>query len=306
MTEFEGVASGQLLLKIRKSSGFDSNCTWVEFETGNSTVIQQALWLSDKPKYRIGKPSGGLEKDIIDKIEKGKPLSFYYPDKCLRTCCALTGKTDEFIVDPSKEKEHLVLPYLEGSKGLQEKFGKPNAERYIKYDYELQIKLSDEFKAELEILGVKNKKRVTLGDKDMYLSPKLFIRQSAFELISTYTDEPFAANNSLYVLSKKSNNPEDIKMLKYTCGILNSDLMTFYALSKRIIRADKGKTPQIKTSDLKEIRILIDDQYNEVISIVEKLLHTNTTMLLEQLNKLIYTIYGISDEEIAFINEYLK
>ena len=62
-----------------------------------------------------------------------------YPNKCLRTCCALTGKTEEFIVDPNKEKLHTVFPYLEGSKGLQCKFGALTAERYIKYDYELQI-----------------------------------------------------------------------------------------------------------------------------------------------------------------------
>ena len=306
LREFEGVASGQLLLKIRKCSGLNSACNWVEFETKDSTTIKQSLWLSDEPKYRIGKPSNGLEKTIIDKIEEGRPLSFYYPDKCLRTCCALTGKTDEFIVDPNVEKDHLVLPYLEGSKGLQEKFGMPSAERYIKYDYDLQIKLSDEFKAELELLGVKNKKRVTLGDKDMYISPKLFIRQSAFELISTYTDKPFAANNSLYVLSKKSNEPEDINMLKYTCGVLNSDLMTFYALSKRIIRADKGKTPQIKTSDLKEVRIIINEKYHEIITVVDKLLLDNDKALLKKLNELIYTVYNISDEEISFINSYLK
>ena len=44
-------------------------------------------------------------------------------------------------------------------------------------------------------------------------------------------------------------------MLKYTCGVLNSDLVTFYCRINKIIRAEKGKTPQIKISDLKDVRI---------------------------------------------------
>ena len=73
----------------------------------------------------------------------------------------------------------------------------------------MQIKISNDFKVELEKLGVKNKKRVTLGDKDAYLSPKIFIRQSAKKIIATYTDKPFAANNSIYILTNKKNNPEN-------------------------------------------------------------------------------------------------
>lgn len=305
LSEFEGVASGQLLLKLLKNRKPDNYCEWVDYDSGESILINQDTWLLDSPKYRIVRPSNGIERSIIDKIEKGKPLSFYYPNKCLRTCCALTGKTEEFIVDPNKEKLHTVFPYLEGSKGLQCKFGALTAERYIKYDYELQIKLSDEFKAELEVLGVKNKKRVTLGDKEMYLSPKLFIRQSAFELIASYTDKPYAANNSLYVLSKKSTAKEDIEMLKYTCGILNSDLMTFYALTKKIIRADKGKTPQIKTSDLKEVRIIMDERFDSVVNLVNKLLINQNKKELRELNDLIYNIYSLTQEEIAFIEDYL-
>ena len=201
----------------------------------------------------------------------------------------------------------MVFPYIEGSKGLKGKFGELTPTCHIKYDYELQLAISEEFKKELELAGVKNKKRVTLGDKDAYLSPKIFIRQSATEIIATYTEEPFAANNSIYILSNKSDTKQDIDMLKYVCGVLNSELITYFCRINKIIRVEKGKTPQIKTSDLKEIRICISDEYYyQIIDLVEKLLecHENPTYY-NTLNNYIYSIYNITTEEQEFIKTYL-
>lgn len=201
----------------------------------------------------------------------------------------------------------MIFPYIEGSKGLKGKFFKPTPYRYIKYDHELQLKLSNEFKTELEILGVKNKKRVTLGDKAAYLAPKIFIRQSASEIMATYCKEPYAANNSIYILTTKKSTEESIEMLKYTCGLLNSDLITFYCRINRIIRADKGKTPQIKISDLKNIKINVSNKYyHPVIEVVEKLLaYPEDKERYQELNALVYEIYNIDEGERKFINDYL-
>ena len=196
---------------------------------------------------------------------------------------------------------------MELGKGLKGKFNKPTISRYIKYDYDLQIKLSNEFKEELAAIGVKNKKRVTLGDKDAYLAPKVFIRQSANEIIATYSDEPYAANNSIYILTTKSTDVDSVKMLKYTCGLLNSELLTFFCKVNRIIRCDKGKTPQIKISDLKNVRINVDKRYyEELIEIVECLLkNPDDICSYSKLNDIVYKIYNIDDEEQEFIKDYL-
>ena len=225
----------------------------------------------------------------------------------MRTCCALTGKTEEFIVNPTEENNCIVFPYIEGAKGLKGKFFTPTPNRHIKYDYELQLKLSDKFKHELEALGIKNKKRVTLGDKDAYLAPKIFIRQSATEIIATYCSEPYAANNSIYILTTKENTPESIDILKYTCGLLNSDLITFYCRINKIIRAEKGKTPQIKISDLKNIKINVSDKFfKQIIDLVERLLlNPENKYLYKRLNSLVYEIYNINEQEQKFIAEYL-
>lgn len=305
---FEGVASSQIILNICNRQEANKSVIFNDYENAISSIIDQSIWDNEKNKFKIYIPLDNQAKDINDKVMKYPRLDVYYPGKALRTCCALTGKTDEFIVNPLVEETHLVFPYIEGSKGLKNKFGELTPTCHIKYDYELQLAISEEFKKELELAGVKNKKRVTLGDKDAYLSPKIFIRQSATEIIATYTEEPFAANNSIYVLSNKSNTKQDINMLKYVCGVLNSELITYFCRINKIIRVEKGKTPQIKTSDLKEIRIcLSDNYYQSIIDLVNKLLCTPDDIeSLTKLNKLIYEIYDIDESEQQFIHSYLN
>lgn len=305
---FEGVASSQIILNICNRQEANKSVIFNDYENAISSIIDQSIWDNEKNKFKIYIPLDKQAKDINDKVMKYPRLDVYYPGKALRTCCALTGKTDEFIVNPLVEETHLVFPYIEGSKGLKSKFGELTPTCHIKYDYELQLAISEEFKKELELAGVKNKKRVTLGDKDAYLSPKIFIRQSATEIIATYTEEPFAANNSIYVLSNKSNTEQDINMLKYVCGVLNSELITYFCRINKIIRVEKGKTPQIKTSDLKEIRIcLSDNYYQSIIDLVNKLLCTPDDIeSLTKLNKLIYEIYDIDESEQQFIHSYLN
>ena len=307
LQEFEGVASGQLIIDIANLQFANKRIKLIEYETKEKRAVSQSIWNNAKNKYKFSIPLNEMQQAINSKIVKYDELEKFFPQKSLRTCCALTGKTEEFIVNPSDEKRCITFPYIEGSKGLRGKFFPPTPDRYIKYDYELQLKLSNEFKEELAILGVKNKKRVTLGDKDAYLAPKIFIRQSATEIIATYCSEPYAANNSIYILTTKERTEASIDMLKYTCGLLNSDLITFYCRINKIIRAEKGKTPQIRISDLKNIRINVDhDYFNTVVNLVEKLLISpKDQQLYQKLNLLVYKIYNIDERERKFITEYL-
>lgn len=304
---FEGVASGQLIIDIVNEKSSNNHVKLTDYITKETSMVNQLRWNSAENKYRYNAPLNKMQQTINSKMVKFDCLEKYFPYKSLRTCCALTGKTEEFIVDPQEEKECMTFPYIEGSKGLKGRFFRPTPYRHIKYDYELQLKLSNEFKAELETLGVKNKKRVTLGDKDAYLAPKIFIRQSASEVMATYCKEPYAANNSIYILTTKEDTEESIGMLKYICGLLNSDLITFYCRINKIIRADRGKTPQIKISDLKNIRIHVDNKYyHSVIEVVDKLLtNPKEKDLFQRLNLLVYKIYGINNNEIKFITDYL-
>jgi 23S rRNA A1618 N6-methylase RlmF len=318
LKEFDTVVSGQQIIVIEKESGKekrDSNIVkWNESVGGKILEICQDNWLNCK-EYKFYKPLIGYEVDIINKVEKYPILHHYFPDKQLRTCCALTGKTEEFMVTEDKFKSEdmsLIFPYLEGAKGLKRKFGILTHTQYLKYDYDLQQEISEQFKQELALLGVKNKKRIALGDRECYLSPKLFIRQSAKELIASYTESKYAANNSLYILSNKDYTNNNKDFLKYVCALINSNLLTFYAQKKRIIRMGNGKTPQIKISDLQTLCLNIDEGiFNEVVMTTEKILNVKSTsheysQYLNQLNHLIYEAYSISKEEILFIEHEIN
>lgn len=305
---FENVASGQIIIKISKKNNENNVITLIDYETNKKKYIKQEQWNNHSNKYKYFIPLEDIQSQIINKIEKYNRLDYYFPEKALRTCCALTGKTEEFIVKDTGNKNLLILPYIEGSKGLTGRFTKPITFRKIKYDYNLQLKLSNDFKKELTIRGIKNKKRVTLGDKDAYLSPKIFIRQSANSIISTYCEEPYAANNSIYVLTNKKDDVKSKEFLKYVCGLLNSDLITFYCKSKRIIRTAKGKTPQIKISDLKDVRIVLsNNKYKCLINIVNGLLQNPKDLSLQkELNQTVYSIYGMTEKERIYIQNKIN
>jgi len=319
LKEFKGVASGQQVLILKKESNDDirysNTVKWIEGYNEEVLEIKQHKWYRPENEYKFFKPLTNNEISIIKKIEKHPTLYQYFPNKQLRTCCALTGRTEDFIAseeDFRNDKQDLVFPYLEGSKGLADKFGPLRHTRYLKYDYELQLKISDEFKEELTLLGVKNKKRVTLGDREGYLAPKIFIRQSAKELIATYTEDKYAANNSLYVLTNKDYSEENKRFLKYVCALLNSNLLTFYAQKKRIIRMGNGKTPQIKISDLHNLRLYIDERiFDKVVELVDKILYQDSSSdlynkILNELNHHIYNSYEITKDEIEFLEWAVK
>lgn len=308
LNNFQDVASGQIILTVKKSAERNSAIVINDTNKGIITSINQNEWIDNKNDYKFFMPFNPIEKEINDKINQFQSLDILFPGKSLRTCCALTGKTEEFIYNANEAFEGLVLPYLEGSKGVRGRFFKPTPSFSIKMDYSLQIKLSDDFKAELAALGVKNKKRVTLGDIDAYKYPKLFIRQSAKEIIATFTSHSYAANNSIYILTTKKEDSSSVNMLKYLCGIINSNLITFYSRINKIIRAENGQTPQIKISDLKKIRICVDDKYFiKIINLVDALLiNPMDEQCLSELNQIVYTIYGITKTERDYIESYIS
>jgi hypothetical protein len=99
-------------------------------------------------------------------------------------------------------------------------------------------------------------KALGLGSLHSYLSPKIFVRQSADKIIATYTEEPCAANTSFYVINNSTEEGVSIDVnLKYITGILNSRILSYYALSKNIIITGNKKQPQMMIKPFKMLPI---------------------------------------------------
>ncbi len=327
ITDFE-VASGQIILQISKKTNaknqdkLNNNFTIIlDKKTAQTHQIDQKTWQNPKDEYKFRLNTCEVSNEIIDKIKskKDKTILQIYPNKNLRTCAMLLDMENEFTQkSPSplgegfgvrSNENDLLFPYYQGSKSLTEKYGALKFEKIFHYNKKLQDKINDNLKIELEKKGIKNKKRIGLGEKIIYQNPKIFIRQSAKELIASLDYQKSSANNSLYIFSLRDNSENSIFTLKYICAWLNSDLMTFFAQKQNIIRFSKGKQPQIKIVDLGTIPLPDDKILQEkIVFFATKIIdfQGDKTFYQQKINHLIYEYYHFEDKEIAFIEQNIK
>lgn len=220
ITDFE-VASGQIILKLTKSKSTNNEVKIIDNKTQNSYFIPQKDWYNKYDEYKFRYNGCRIFKQISDKIKqkKDKTILELFPNKNLRTCVMLLDMEDKFtfMQKPNKD-ENLIYPYYQGSKSLTEKFGKLSFSKYFYYDKPLQDTINDELKIELGKQGIKNKKRIGLGEKIIYDNSKIYIRQSAKEIISTVDFAKSAANNSLYVFSLRNNSEKSIDFIYFLAG----------------------------------------------------------------------------------------
>jgi hypothetical protein len=215
---------------------------------------------------------------------------------------------DEFTSSAPSQKV-VSYPYYRGSTGLKYKYSNLKHLKYFNYDKDLQDKINNKLKKELILKGVKNKKRIGLGETVIYDNPKVYIRQSARELIASYDEKPSAANNSLYVFSLRDDSTESINFLKYFCGLINSTIYTFFAQSRRIIRYNKGKQPQIKTSDLYQIFIPRDKELRiKITNLVDKIYKDskNIEKYKDEIDLILYSYYNLTLSEIKTIENSIE
>ena len=253
ISHFSGVASGQLILKIQNKATKNNMVKIEDFCSNKIHKVNQRNWLNENDEYRFRFNFSDNIKALLNKINTKAPQSLkeQFPNKALRTCAMLLNMEDKFIkARKEKQKRCNVYKYYQGSRSLYDKYCLPYYDKYFYYDKVLQDKINNELKIKLTAQGIKNKKRIGLGDFLVYDNPKIFIRQSAKEIITTYDETSSASNNSLYVFSLRNRKKETKEYLKFLCGYLNSSAITFYSQTREIIRYRKGKQPQIKISDL--------------------------------------------------------
>ena len=224
----------------------------------------------------------------------------------------LLDMEDKFTVsckEVMKDNTLPYYPYYQGSKSLSGKYEAFKHEKHFVYDKLLQDTINDALKIELEKQGIKNKKRIGLGETVIYDNPKVFIRQSAKELIANIDFGVSAANNSLYVFSLRNNSAHSLFILKFLCAWLNSDFMTFYAQQQNIIRFAQGKQPQIKISDLGTIPFPTNFYFQEtIVNLAEKVFDKQDSIESHktEINNLVYQYYELSEEQIRHIQKSIK
>jgi len=305
------VASGQVILKLTKTKKANNEVKITDHKKNQIYYIEQSSWQNKDDEYKFRYNGCKIFKQISDKVnlKNDTSLSHLFPDKNLRTCAMLLDMEDKFTFSSVRNTENaLVYPYYQGSKSLSEKYGKLTFNKYFKYDKILQDEINQELKLQLEKQGIKNKKRIGLGESIVYDNPKVFIRQSAKEIIATIDFGKSAGNNSLYVFSLRNNFPESINYLYFLCGFLNSDFVSYYAQQMGIIRFSQGKQPQIKISDLSSIRIPEKKLQYAIGNLCENIYSNQQTKqeTMGKINELIYDYYNLTSIEINAIQDSIK
>jgi tRNA1(Val) A37 N6-methylase TrmN6 len=307
---FENVASGQLIIEVKNTKPIDNDVLVINYKNNEQILVKQSFWDNPSDEYKFRISHSDKNDKIIKKIEdkKDKTLFSLYPKKSLRTCVMLLDMEDQFIKENISEI-HNSYPYYIGSKSIKSRYSKPIFTKYFHLNKNLQDSINEELKIELIKKGIKNKKRLGFGEEDIYINPKVYIRQSAKELIATYDENPSSANNSLYVFSFRNNNPDSIFFLKFLCGLLNSQIYNFFAQQRRIIRYNQGKQPQIKISDLYKIYIPTDKNIQRsIVHYVDKIYSDtlNQEIYSNAIDKILFDYYNINDEEIKNISSEIK
>ncbi|MCZ8067121.1 MULTISPECIES: Eco57I restriction-modification methylase domain-containing protein [unclassified Microcystis] len=134
---------------------------------------------------------------------------------------------------------------------------------------------------------------------------KLLFRRVSRTLIFTYDNSQYYALNTLVVVNLKKGINFDIKFL---LGIMNSSLMNYIYNNK--FKSTKTVFSEIQTRSISQLPIpkISQEQQQPIIVLVDQILtakksnpKADTSELEKEIDKIVYELYGLSEEEIRII-----
>ena len=279
LSDFENVYSDQILLQFSNTKYTDGLSDNVEYYKGIKSsprfIFNQSIWKSNR-LFEFNPPTNNETAKIYSKMELFPKLGEIFPSKFIRTCMSLAGHEDEFLSRNNNSiKNKPVLKYIQNAKNFSERYSQIVNPESVVYDEDLRDKLNKYYRKDAYNDVRRQPKALGLGSLHSYLSPKIFVRQSADKIITTYTEEHCAANTSFYIINNSNEEGVEIDInLKYITGILNSKILSYYALSKNIIITGNKKQPQMMIKPFKMLPIPRANENTQkvVVSLVDFIL----------------------------------
>lgn len=246
---------------------------------------------------------------LLDKIDRDKPKL----EKVLELITGVAvnatreGKA-QFIKESKHDDNH--YPLLEGGYSIPKPYAIPQFKSYINYDKSLESTLNDEFDENYFKTKGSHQRPFNLRKVEDFDRPKIFIRQSDIRVTATFSVNLLFGNYSLFTVYLDN---DDSNLLKAYLAILNSKLISFYAIHKEIVLIKDGKTPQLRSGQRgpigvrqlplvllsKSARIDLCDLVDKIYDNQIKNLEIN--VILNKIDDLVFGLYGLEKEEIEMI-----
>lgn len=312
----QATTGGSSICIFKKSNIIDKNINLLTYTSSDDFIktTQNLIQISQK-NILIGENKSFTFQDkttnsLFEKINKtGTSLG----EICSVNNGVNTGNAANVLLSKEKKSEK-YLKIIEG-KDVNRYSINWNG-NWINYDSNLKktIKLSD-------LKTKQNKIDFALRDYSIFSNPKIIIRQTSDKIIACYDDNSFITRHSTHCILPIIENLD----LKYILGILNSKLMNFYY---QTLIPEKGKAfAEVKAIHVKKLPIKIINLKNKIekqhhdklIKFVDIQLELNKRRLNAKLNsekeqlqrriehadneinKLVYELYDISEDEITII-----
>ena len=166
-------------------------------------------------------------------------------------------------------------------------------------------------------------------NKTFYETPKIAVRETGSQIIATLDLENRYFLSSLYAIYPKS--PIEGISLKYLLGLLNSSVATYYV---KMVALDftKGAFTKFRTNQLARLPIRIIDfsdpkdkaRHAKMVELVERMLSLHKELAAanipdektriqrqidatdQQIDRLVYELYGFTEKEIQIVEERKK
>ena len=169
---------------------------------------------------------------------------------------------------------------------------------------------------------------IRLREEFIFSRPKIVIRKTGREIVATIDNQNYYYEQSLFSISKKDlNTVPDLKMI---LGILNSNVAKYLLKSNPFSKKDTF--PQIRLHWLKKIPIPVINSrvksnkllHDNIVNLIDRLFdyykhfveaRTNSEKIIiqrqidvteQQINQLVYELYGLTKKEIEVIERSLK
>ena len=137
---------------------------------------------------------------------------------------------------------------------------------------------------------------------------KILVPYRSKSNIFGYTDTATYSSRDVLHINEK---PNGVRLL-FILGILNSKLMLVWLMNKG---KRKGETLELVYTPLSEIpikipedneQILLEDLVKEIINLKRSNPNINTSALESKIDKIVYSLYELSEEEIKLVEELTK